>query len=54
VVEHQKPNNFYIGGFSSNVEQIGVIAKSPKNTHMVNSEKSVQLGQVWSLVFLNP
>jgi hypothetical protein len=30
VVEYQKPNNFYIGGFSSNVEQIGVNCKKPQ------------------------
>jgi hypothetical protein len=30
VVEHQKPNNFYIGGFSCNVEQIGVNCKKPQ------------------------
>ena len=28
VVEYHKPNNFYIGRFSSIVEQIGVICKS--------------------------
>jgi hypothetical protein len=27
VVEHQKPSNFYIGGFSSYVEQIGLKCK---------------------------
>jgi hypothetical protein len=27
VVEHQKPNNVYIGGFSSSVEQFGLNCK---------------------------
>jgi hypothetical protein len=27
VVEHRKPSNFYIGGFSSYVEQIGLKCK---------------------------
>jgi hypothetical protein len=36
-----KPNNFYIGGFSSNVEQIGLnCEKSHKVIHMANSEIS--------------
>jgi hypothetical protein len=29
VVEYKKLNNFYIGGFSCNVEQIGVNCKKP-------------------------
>jgi hypothetical protein len=28
VVEHQKPNNFYIGGFSSIVGQFGLNCKT--------------------------
>jgi hypothetical protein len=43
VVEHQKPNNFYIGEFSSSVEQFGLNCKSPKNTHVLSSEISVRL-----------
>jgi hypothetical protein len=29
VVGYQKPNIFYIGGFSSNVEQVGLNCKKP-------------------------
>jgi hypothetical protein len=43
VVEHQKPSNFYIGGFSSSMEQFGLNCKSPKNTHVLNSEISRRL-----------
>jgi hypothetical protein len=53
VVEHQKPSNFYIGEFSSSVEQFGLNCKSPKNTHVLNSEISVRLSKLWILVFLN-
>jgi hypothetical protein len=34
VVEHKKLSNFYIGIFSSVVEQIGVICKKPQYHHM--------------------
>jgi hypothetical protein len=27
VIEHQKPSNFHIEGFSSSVEEIGLICK---------------------------
>jgi hypothetical protein len=30
VVKYKKLNNFYIGGFSSNVEQIGLNCKKPQ------------------------
>jgi pantothenate kinase len=43
VVEHKKPSNFYIGEFSSSVEQFGLNCKIPKNTHVLNSEISVRL-----------
>jgi hypothetical protein len=43
VVEHKKPNNFYIGAFSSSMEQFRLNCKSPKNTHVLNSEISVRL-----------
>jgi hypothetical protein len=28
VIKHHKPSNFYIGGFSSSVEEFGLICKS--------------------------
>jgi hypothetical protein len=43
VVEHQKPRKFYIGGFSSSMEQFGLNCKSPKNTHVLNSKISIRL-----------
>jgi hypothetical protein len=39
VVEHKKLNNFYIGRFSSVVEQIGVNCKKSQGTIGLNSEK---------------
>jgi hypothetical protein len=30
VVEYKKPNNFYIEGFSCNVEQIGLNCEKPQ------------------------
>jgi hypothetical protein len=35
VIEYQKLNNFYIGRFSSDVEQIDVICKKPQWHPMV-------------------
>jgi hypothetical protein len=43
VVEHKKPNNFYIGEFSSNVEQFGLNCKKSQEHHVVNSEILVRL-----------
>ena len=41
VVEYKKLNNFYIGGFSCNVEQIGLYCeKNHKAIHRANSEIS--------------
>jgi hypothetical protein len=53
VVEHKEPNNFYIGEFSSNVEQFGLNCKKSQEHHVVNSEILVRLSWLWSPVFLN-
>jgi hypothetical protein len=43
VVEYKKLNNFYIGGFSSNVEQIGLNCEKVTRSSIGLTLKSVRL-----------